>query len=40
MEKIFKRDNDEKIEQNNLIFKENLAVKYSLEELRKYNYLI
>ena len=27
---------DEKIEQNNLIFKENLAVKYSLEELRKY----
>ncbi len=27
---------DKKIEQNNLIFKENLAVKYTFEELRKY----
>lgn len=35
-EKYLSEINDEKIEQNNLIFKENLAVKYTLEELKKY----
>ena len=31
-EKYLSEINDEKIEKNNLIFKENLAVKYTLEE--------